>query len=396
MFPKKTVRDVPIDDRTVLLRTDFNVPLDEHGIIQDDYRIRMALPTINYLRERGCKLIIATHLGRPGGVPDPKLSLRLVAMRLSELLGIEVPFVPQVVGDQVVQTAKTLQPRGVMMIENLRFHPGEKANDPAFAQALAVPAEYFVQEGFAVVHRAHASTSAITQELPSVAGFLVEKEVATIRRAIVAPTKPVAAIIGGSKIQTKIDVIENFFKIANYLIVGGVMANTFLKAMGYKIGKSVYDESEVNTAKNILKMAKRAEIQPILPEIDVAVSNDFSELAQRREVPTKHIDKNEFIMDFGHQSIEHAIQTISHVGTVLWNGPLGVYEFPQFRTASELLARFLAERHVDSIVGGGDTATFLHETGLAHDFTHVSTGGGASLELMAGKPLPGVDSLLDK
>ena len=396
MFTKKTVRDVPIDGRTVLLRADYNVPLNDQAVIEDDYRIRMSLPTINYLRERQCKIIVCSHLGRPDGKPDPKFSLRLAAMRLSELLGIEVPFVEQVVGDQVMQTAKNLQPSGVMMIENLRFDPREKAGDLAFAQQLAAPAEYFVQDAFAVVHRPHASLTGVPQVLPAVSGFLVEREVGTIVAAMKNPKKPVAAIVGGAKIKTKIDVIEQFLQIANYLIIGGAMANTFLKAMGYKIGKSLYDEDEVSEAKDILKLAKRAEIQPLLPLEDVAVANDVSEVAQRRDVPAKHVDKNDFILDFGHKSTEHAIQTISHVGTVIWNGPLGMTELPQFRYGSEMLARFIADNHIDSIVGGGDTAEFIHELGLGADFTHVSTGGGASLELMAGKPLPGVDALMDR
>lgn len=396
VFPKKTIRDVPIDGRTVLLRVDYNLPLDEQGMIQDDYRIRMTLPTINYLRERGCKLIVCSHLGRPKGDADPKLSLRLVAMRLSELLGIEVPFVPAAVGDQVKQTAKSLPPAGVMMIENLRFFPGEKANDPEFAKALAEPAEYLVQEAFAVAHRSDASLVGVAQELPAVAGFLLEREVSTISSAMNNPKKPVAAIVGGAKIESKIGVIEQFLKIANYLVIGGAMANTFLKAMGYKIGKSIHDDNEVDTAKELLELADRAEIQLLLPLEDVAVSNDVSDIAERRDVPTKHVDKNDFILDIGHKSTEHVIQTISHAGTVIWSGPLGMTELESFRYGSEMVARFIADHHIDSIIGGGDTAEFIHSLGLGADFTHVSTGGGASLELMAGHSLPGVEALLDR
>jgi len=394
-FRKKTIRDVELNGRTILLRADYNVPV-EGGQITDDYRLKKSLPTLEYLRRQNCKIIVCSHLGRPEGQVNPEFSLEPVAKRLGELLGIEVKFVPESVGDQVLQAVKTMQTADVLLLENLRFHAEEEANDREFAKLLAEPGEYFVQDGFGVVHRAHASTDAITEFLPSVAGLLLENEVQHLSVAVDNPLRPLVTIIGGAKIADKIELINRFLTQANTIIVGGAMANTFLAAQGYKVGKSLYDKDGMDEAKNILKQAERAGVELVLPMEEVAVATEVSESAERRDVMLDQVGDNDIILDFGKQAAERVVSLVEHAGTVIWNGPLGMTELKQFAYSSEKLADFIAEKHINCVVGGGDTSGFIASRGLSENFTHVSTGGGASLEFLSGKKLPGIEALLDK
>jgi phosphoglycerate kinase len=394
-FRKKTIRDVELNGRTILLRADYNVPV-EGGQITDDYRLKKSLPTLEYLRRQNCKIIVCSHLGRPEGQVNPEFSLEPVAKRLGELLGIEVKFVPESVGDQALQAVKTMQTADVLLLENLRFHAEEEANDREFAKLLAEPGEYFVQDGFGVVHRAHASTDAITEFLPSVAGLLLENEVQHLSVAVDNPLRPLVTIIGGAKIADKIELINRFLTQANTIIVGGAMANTFLAAQGYKVGKSLYDKDGMDEAKNILKQAERAGVELVLPMEEVAVATEVSESAERRDVMLDQVGDNDIILDFGKQAAERVVSLVEHAGTVIWNGPLGMTELKQFAYSSEKLADFIAEKHINCVVGGGDTSGFIASRGLSENFTHVSTGGGASLEFLSGKKLPGIEALLDK
>jgi phosphoglycerate kinase len=395
MFNKKTIRDIDLTNRIVMVRTDYNVPI-QNGQITDDYRIRQSLPTLTYLRERGCRIVVVSHLGRPNGQVNPEFSLEPVASRLGELLGIQVQFLSEAIGDRVKVAVKNLAPSQVVMLENLRFYPGEEPNDREFARQLSEPIEYFVQDGFGVVHRSNASTVAITEFLPSMAGLLLEKEYRNISGAIENPIRPLVAIIGGSKIKDKIDLINRFLTQANTIIVAGAMANTFLVASGHKVGKSQFDADEVGEAKDIMKLAQRAHAELVLPLEDVAVASEISNQAERREIVVETVSDEDFILDFGMKSLQTVLNYVEHAGTVIWNGPLGVIELTRFAQASEQLARFIGDKQINCVVGGGDTAGFIHRLGLTDEFTHVSTGGGASLELLSGKTLPGIESLLEK
>ena len=372
------------------------MPLEDDGSVADDYRIKKALPTINYLLARNCKVALISHLGRPKGKKDPKFSLQKVAQRLSELLGERVEFVANCVGPQVAVAMKAAQPGSVMVLENTRFHPGEKENDMTFAKELAQPFDYFVQNAFGSVHREHASVSAVAHCKPAVAGMLLETEVSTIQKALKSPRKPVVAVVGGAKIHTKLELLNNFIRVADTLIVGGAMANTFLVAQGHSVGKSLFEEDEVGPARAILESAKAAQTEIILPLKDVAVAKQVDATAQRVDKFINLVEDDDIILDFGPQSMKHVLEIIDNAGTVIWNGPLGMTELPQFAQSTEALAKHMIDHHVDSIVGGGDTAAFVQEHGIVDKLTHVSTGGGASLELMSGNPLPGVEVLLDK
>jgi phosphoglycerate kinase len=406
-FNKKTISDVPLDGQRVLLRADYNVPLDGTKV-DDDYRITQSLPTIEALRARGCQIVICSHLGRPDGKPDPALSLAPVAERLSELLNEHVAFVPECVGDRVVQAVKHIGTGQVVLLENVRFHPEEEANDLAFAQRLAHDsgAAYFVQDGFGVVHRAHASTEAVTHYLPSVAGLLLQKEVTIITAAMENPKRPMVAIVGGAKISDKIKIVERFVDMADQLIIGGAMANTFLQYKGYEIGKSKHEEGQERLLQETYARAlnkvsgKRSVDEFLYLPVDVAVTTDLQSDQQRRTVVNiQDVTTDEFIVDIGAQTISHAVELLQGAGTVIWNGTMGVAEKEAFSNGSAYIADALAKQHeiTTSIVGGGDTADFvLHwDPKKGGSFTHVSTGGGASLDLMAGEKLPGVEALMD-
>lgn len=402
-FFKRTVKDVPIDYKTVLVRADYNVPLNKNGSISDDLRIKASLPTIQYLLDHHCKVVIMSHLGRPEG-RDASQSLKPVAKRLSELLDKKVIFVDDVKGDKVLQVVKKASGQSVILLENLRYYPEEEANDEAFAKAIAksTGARYFVQDGFGVVHRAHASTDAITHYIPSVSGLLLEREYVTITNAMQKPQRPLVAVMGGAKVSDKITVIEKFVDIADTIVIGGAMANTFLKYKGHNMGGSKVEDGQEKVLDGIYKAAHKKldtsiEDFIILPT-DVAVATEVSEKEKRRNVGLDSLTSNDKALDIGDDSIERVAEVIKAAKTVVWNGTLGYAEFPEFAHGSARLALTLATSpEITSIIGGGDTADFAlkwdGEGGKS--FTHVSTGGGASLELMSGKKLPGIESLLD-
>lgn len=402
-FFKRTIKDVPIDGKTVLVRTDYNVPLAKDGTISDDLRIKASLPTLRYLLDRNCRVIIMSHLGRPEG-RDTRQSLAPVAERLSELLEKEVFFVDDCVGDKVVQAVKKAPARAVVLLENLRYYAEEEANDQRFAEKIAkcTGARYFVQDGFGVVHRAHASTDAITRFIPSVAGLLLEREYVTITNAMEKPERPLVAVMGGAKVSDKITVIERFVGIADRIVIGGAMANTFLKYKGYPVGKSKVEDGQEKVLDGIYtaaheKVPNHADDFLMLP-VDVAVAPEISETVERHNTLISDVKETDIILDIGDSAIESIAKEIRNAKTVVWNGTLGYAELPEFAHGSARLALELATHpEITSIIGGGDTADFAlkwdGEEGKS--FTHVSTGGGASLDLMAGKMLPGVESLLD-
>jgi phosphoglycerate kinase len=401
-FFKRTVKDVPIDHKTVLVRADYNVPLNKKGEISDDLRIKASLPTLEYLLDHHCKVVIMSHLGRPEG-RDKSQSLEPIAERLSELLGKKVLFVEDTIGDKVVQAVKKAPSNAVILLENLRYYPEEEANDEAFAKNIAksTGARYFVQDGFGVVHRAHASTDAITHYIPSVAGLLLEREYVTITGAMETPKRPLIAVMGGAKVSDKITVIERFVGVADRIVVGGAMANTFLKYKGYHVGASKIEEGQEPVLDGIYSAAHEksqghADEFIMLP-VDLAVAKEISEKSTRYTVKLGAVADDDIILDIGDQAIENIVEAVAGAGTVIWNGTLGYAELPEFAHGSARLALELATHpEVTSIIGGGDTADFVlkWDGGTGKSFTHVSTGGGASLELMAGKKLPGVESLL--
>lgn len=398
-FFKKTIRDVGVHGKRILLRADFNVPLDEQGQISSDYRITQTIPTIRYLLERQCEVVIVSHLGRPEGAKDPKLSLQPVAVRLAELLGCQVDFLPSAIDDATRMALKKRTPGSVALLENLRFYPGEEANDPVFAQQLiqTIKPDYIVQDGFGVVHRAHASTEGISHLIPAVAGLLLEKEVTMLESAMKNPTRPLVAVLGGAKISDKLPLVEQFLEKANTILIGGAMANTFLKAQGHPVGSSLVDKDGLEMAQTILKKAKKQQL--ILP-VDVAVGSAISREATRRDVALAAVDDTDSILDIGFETMRLFSEQLAAAGTVIWNGPMGYAENQAFAQGSDVIAQTLSQyRDITSIIGGGDTADFVLDWQQAHpeaQFTHISTGGGASLELMSGQTVPGVAALLDK
>lgn len=403
-FFKQTISTVPLQGEVVLLRTDFNVPLTDTGGVDDDFRIRASLPTIRQLLQDGCKVVIMSHLGRPEGA-DPKLSLEVAAQRLANYLEMPVRFVEQTTGDRVRMAIKRAPKRSVIVLENLRFHPEEEANDMAFARALAedTGARYFVQDGFGVVHRAHASTAAITQFLPSVAGLLLEREYSVITQAMAAPKRPLVAVMGGAKVSDKIETMKALINVADTVVIGGAIANTFLAYRGYAMGASKVEPDMKATLDEIYALA-RAKVGSekvdeflVLP-VDLAVAPKIDETETRRVVAVDAVGVDDIALDIGDESIEAAVRCVEQAGTVIWNGPVGYATLPEFAHGSARIALALATHPgVTSIIGGGDTADFVlgWDARRGGSFTHVSTGGGASLELMAGLKLPGVESLLD-
>ena len=392
---KKTVRDIDLKGKRVIARVDFNVPLDkESGEITDDKRIRAALPTIQYIVEQGAKLILVSHLGRPKKGPEAKFSLRPAVQRLSELLGQEVQLASDVIGEDAKAKAQALKDGQVLMLENVRFHKEETKNDPAFARELASMAEIYVNDAFGTAHRAHASTAGLANYLPGVQGFLMEKETATMGQALAEPRRPFVAVLGGAKVSDKIGVIENLMEKVDKLIIGGGMAYTFVKAQGGEIGTSLCEEEKVELAKALLSKAKEKGVELLLP-VDTVVTETFAADAPAETVETMRIPANKMGLDIGEKTIEKFSAAVKDAGTVVWNGPMGVFEFERFATGTRALAKALAESQAISIIGGGDSAAAVELLGFADKVSHISTGGGASLEFLEGKVLPGIDCLLD-
>jgi phosphoglycerate kinase len=389
---KKTVRDTQVAGKRVLVRADFNVPLNEAGEITDDTRIRAALPTIEYLRNQGAMVILCSHLGRPKGKVVEAMRLTPVAKRLSELLQAPVTKTENCIGSEVERVAAAMKPGDVVLLENLRFHAEETENDPGFAKQLAALADVYVNDAFGTAHRAHASTEGVAHYLPAVAGFLMERELAFLGKALAEPSPPFVAILGGAKVSDKIGVIENLLPKVDYLVVGGGMANTFLKAQGHEVGDSLVENDKLDLAKDLLK---RAGGKLVLP-VDVVVADAFAADAKHNTVAIDKVPDNWRILDIGPKSVERFQKILQTAKTVVWNGPMGVFEFPSFAAGTVAIAKALAGTTATTIIGGGDSAAAVKQAGLTESMTHISTGGGASLEFLEGKVLPGVAALQDK
>ncbi|MGQ9594446.1 MAG: phosphoglycerate kinase [Anaerolineae bacterium] len=388
---KKTVRDVPVRGQRVLVRVDFNVPLAE-GRVADDTRIRAALPTIQYLLDQGARVILMSHLGRPKGRAREDLRLRPVGERLAELLGRPVRVLDDCVGPPVESAVSAMREGEVVLLENLRFHPEEEANDAEFARALARLGDLYVNDAFGAAHRAHASTVGVTQYLPAVAGFLMERELAFLGRALEAPERPYVAILGGAKVSDKIGVIRNLLARADTLLIGGGMANTFLKAQGLEVGDSLVEEEAVPLAKGLLEEAADRLRLPV----DVVVADAFSADAARKVVPVDQVPAGWRILDIGPETVARFSEALRGARTIFWNGPMGVFEFPPFAEGTFAIARAVAQCPGTTIVGGGDSVAAVNQAGVADRIAHISTGGGASLEFMEGRTLPGVAALEDR
>ena len=393
---KKTIQDIDVSGKRVLVRVDFNVPLAEDGTVSDDKRIVAALPTIRYLLEHNAKVILCSHLGRPKGQVNPKYSLAPVGARLSELLpDTKIWFAEDTVGESAKTAIDDMKDGEIVLLENVRFYPEEEKNDPEFAQKLASLADIFVSDAFGTVHRAHASTAGVAAYLPAVAGFLIGKELGVMGEALDNPKRPFVAILGGAKVADKIGVIKNLLGKCDSLIIGGGMAYTFLKAQGYGIGTSLLDAESIDLAKDIMAEAKAKNVNFLLP-IDTVVATEFDANAEHKVVPSTEIPDGWMGMDIGPKTAELFKKTIVEAATVVWNGPMGVFEFPAFAEGTKKVAEACAECAGTTIIGGGDSASAVKKLGFADKMTHISTGGGASLEFLEGKTLPGVAVLNDK
>jgi phosphoglycerate kinase len=391
MFNKKTVRDIDVKGKKVLVRVDFNVPLKD-GKVDDDTRITAALPTIKYLMEQGAGVILCSHLGRPKGGPDPKYSLKPVAEYLSGLLGKPVAFAEDCVGPQAESAAKALKPGDVLVLENTRFHPGEEKNDADLAKGMAALAEVFVNDAFGSAHRAHSSTEGVARFLPAVSGFLLEKEIKYLGQAIDNPKRPFVAILGGAKISDKIGVIKNLLTKADVVLIGGAMANTFFKAQGYEVGKSLVEDTALDTAKELLALGGTKLRLPV----DMVLGDALDESSATKVMAVSNVLGDWRILDIGPDSVKAFSKAIKGAGTVVWNGPMGLFEVAKFAEGTMGIAKAVAESNAISVIGGGDSVSAIQKSGLAEKITHISTGGGASLEMLEGLALPGVAALQDK
>ncbi|MBC7342314.1 MAG: phosphoglycerate kinase [Clostridia bacterium] len=392
---KKTVRDIDVKNKRVLVRVDFNVPLDAQGQITDDTRIRAALPTIKYLQQRGAKVILVSHLGRPKKPEDrQKLRMDPVARRLGELLGTEVKKADEVIGPEVEALAASLQPGQILLLENVRFHAEEEKNDPAFSAQLARLAEVYVNDAFGTAHRAHASTEGVAHLLPAVAGFLVEKEISTMGEALEKPERPFVAVIGGAKVSDKIGVLENLISKVDKLIIGGGMANTFLAAEGKAMGRSLVEADKLDVARRLEREAKERGVEVLLP-VDLVVAADKTASAPTQIVAAGDVPDGWMALDIGPETQKRFAAAIEGAKTVVWNGPMGVFELEPFKQGTVAVAQAMAACRGTTIAGGGDSVAALEQAGLADKLTHVSTGGGASLEFLEGKSLPGIAALQD-
>jgi phosphoglycerate kinase len=396
---KLSIRDLELSGKRVFVRVDFNVPL-EKGQVTDDTRIRETLPTLKFARERGARLVLASHLGRPKGKPDPKYSLRPVAARLKELLGAPVEFAPDCVGADAESKSRALGNGGVLLLENVRYHPEEEANDEAFSMQLSALCDgLFVCDAFGSAHRAHASVVGITKFVrQSAAGLLMERELAYLGKTLSSPERPFVAVVGGAKVSDKIEVVENLMKIADAMLIGGGMAYTFFKAQGIAVGKSIVEVDKLELASRVLADARTRNFRLLLPSDQVAAS-EFRADAQKRTVPVGEMPDGWMGLDIGPETIKRFSSEIAGAKTIVWNGPMGVFEMPTFAQGTMEIAKAVAaatSRGATSIIGGGDSVAAVQQAGLADKVSHISTGGGASLEFLAGKKLPGVEALTDK
>ncbi|PWB53828.1 MAG: phosphoglycerate kinase [Anaerolineales bacterium] len=391
MFNKKSITDVDIKGKKVLVRVDYNVPIKD-GKVTDDTRIVAAMPTVNYLLEHGAAVILFSHLGRPKGGPDPKFSLRPVAAYLSGLLGKPVAFAEDCVGPAAEAAAKALKPGEILVLENTRFHPEEEKNDPELARKMASLADIYVNDAFGSAHRAHSSTEGVAHYLPAVAGFLMEKEIQYLGQAIADPKRPFVAILGGAKISDKIGVIRNLLTKADQILIGGGMANTFFKAQGYPIGDSLCEDEALDTARELLKSGATHLRLPV----DVVIADKYDAEAEMKVIAMGPVPDGWRILDIGPSTVANFGKAISTAGTIVWNGPMGVFEFPRFAEGTIGVAKAVAASKAVSVIGGGDSVSAVNQAGLADKITHISTGGGASLEMLEGIELPGLAALQDK
>jgi phosphoglycerate kinase len=393
---KQTIRDIDVSGKKVLVRVDFNVNLDEKtGEITDDSRIRAALPTINYLIENKAKIILCSHLGRPDGKVVENLRLGVVAKRLSQLIGRPVITASDCIGPEAEIEADGLDEGELLLLENLRFHPEEEENDPVFAAALAKLADIYVDDAFGTAHRAHASTDGVTKFLPAVAGLLMEKELEHLGGILEHPVHPFGGLVGGAKVSDKVAMLENIMNKVDFILVGGGMAATFLKAKSYEVGLSLVEEDRIDTARDLMEKAEKAGVHLVLPT-DVMVTEEIKAGSPREIVPVDKISPDKRIVDIGHRTIELFSGELRRAGTVFWNGPMGINEIPDFAAGTHAMALLLSGLDADTIIGGGSTADVVINMGLADKMTFISTGGGASLRFLSGKKLPGVEALLDK
>lgn len=390
MFNKKTVKDIDVKGKRVLVRVDFNVPLKD-GKVTDDTRVRAALPTIKYLIEQDAALILCSHLGRPKEGPDPAFSLKPVAAYLSDVIGKPVAFADDCIGPAAQEAAAALKSGEVLVLENTRFHKGEKKNDPEMAKQLASLADVFVNDAFGTAHRAHASNVGVAEFLPAVAGFLLEKEIQYLDKAIEEPKRPFVAILGGAKVSDKIGVIKNLLSKADTILIGGGMANTFFKAQGYPVADSLVEDDVLDTARELVQVGGAKLRLPV----DMVIADKFDNDAQTKVMPVGPVPDGWRILDVGPETVANFSRVVKEAGTVVWNGPMGVFEMPNFAKATFAVAQAVADSDAISIIGGGDSAAAIAQSGLADKISHISTGGGASLEMLEGIQLPGLAALLD-